>query len=504
MAESEALPDEGRGINWHKVSFKPYEFKDILVIDLIQGINEHARLYISGILNEVATTKTQDYVQTTTQYSPVSLTYTDQAGNEQCLFKGVVTNIKQRIVAGLIYLEIEALSYSYLLDVKKISRSFQREQEPYSYIFKRINSLAREYVPGLKDDVVRAEGNQDEQTTGRLIIQHQESDWSFLKRLASHFNIGLTPDITFDSPKVYFGLPPAQSSQGKAQEGPEFVAAAYQIKRDTAAYAVASSNCRKNSGITVSENDFTYIEAESLDVLKLGQQVSFKERSWYIKKMNTHMSKGIVKNTYILTTEKGLMEDDVYNKNLAGISLYGIVKDIAKDQVKVHITEIDAEWDDGTTWWFPYTTIYSSPDGSGFYCMPEVGDNIRINFQNKEEIQSVAVSSVNMTPSQRGKREDPNTKILSTVYGKQVILTPGGIQIIANGNLLMTLTDEGGVSIKSDKSIKLEAEKEIEITSLTDKVIVVGSEEVNLSQGGSTISIMKDITVSGQKVKMQP
>lgn len=505
--ESEALPQDGRGINWHKINVSPYKFKNILALDITQSINEHAHLCISGILNEIAAAENQDYVQTTNQNSPISLTYLDQIGNEKCLFQGVVTNIKQRIVSGLTYLDIEALSFSYLLDVKKISRSFQRDGEPYSYIFERVNDLARQYVPGLKDDVVRAEGNQDQQTTEHLIIQYQETDWGFLKRLASHFNLGLTPDITFDSPKVYIGLPPSQSSDDnnqKQQIGPEFKASAYQLKRDTGAYSIASSNNRKNSGASFSENDFTYCQAESLDALELGKQVNFLNLSWYIRTMHTYMDKSTIKNTYVLATEKGLMQDDLYNANLTGISLNGEVKAISKDLVQVHITDIDAEWDSGATWYFPYTTIYSSPDGSGFYCMPEVGDNIRINFSNQKEEDAVAVSSVNMTPSQRGKRDDPNTKILSTVHGKQVILTPGGIQIIANDNLLMTLSDEGGVNITSDKTIKLEAKEDIEIISTTSKVIVIGKEEVNLSQGGGTVSIKEDITVTGQKVKMQP
>jgi uncharacterized protein (DUF2345 family) len=76
--------------------------------------------------------------------------------------------------------------------------------------------------------------------------------------------------------------------------------------------------------------------------------------------------------------------------------------------------------------------------------------------------------------------------------------------VIANGNLLMTLTDEGGVSIKSDKKITLEAEEDIEITSKTSKVLVTGQNEISLSQGSSEINIQNDIHIKGNKVKIQP
>ena len=515
----EALASAGKAISWHSVHFSPYEFKDILTLKITQEINEHAKLYISGTLPDIVTEQKQDYVQTTTENTSVTLQYIDGKGTEKILFKGFVTNISQRTVAGLRHLDIEASSFSYQLDVIKHNRSFQREGEPYSYIFERVNSLAREYVPNLKDDVVTAEDNLDEASTECLVIQYQESDWEFLKRLASHFNLGLTPDITFDSPKVYFGLPPQprqeddqdqsdntgekNGNQKQESTGPELNVSDYKIHRNTKAYAVASKNNRKNSGVAFSENDFTYCEAKSLDLLQLGQMVTFLGLTWYIRSIQTIMEKGAVTNTYILATKQGLMQDDLYNTKLAGISLHGVVKEVSKDQVKVHITEIDEEWDDGGTWFFPYTTVYSSPDGSGWYCMPEIGDNVRVYFPGNKEEQAVAASSVNLTLSKRGKRDDPDTKILSTVYGKQVILNPGGIEIIANDNLLMTLTDDGGVTIKSDKKITLEAEEDIEITSKTSKITISGMEEISIQQGAGEINLKGDINLRGAKVNVQ-
>lgn len=503
--EQQSLPNEGKAINWNKLIFNNYEFQDILEVKITQGINQHARLFISGILTDAEEKQCASYVQSADQNTPVALKYMDSTGEEQILFQGIVTDIKQTMRAGLKHLTMEAVSYSYLLDVKKISRSFQREGEKYSYIFQEINALAREYVPNLKDDVVKAEGNQEDGIIECLVVQYHETDWEFMKRLASHFNIGLVPDLKMDSPKVYFGLPPEpRGKDGAEQPVPEFNVSAYEIKRNTAAFATASSNTRHNSGVHLSENDFTYCEAQSIDVLQLGQKVNFLEIPWYVKNSQLLMEKGAVNNTYILATAQGLMQDDRYNTKLPGRSLHGIVKTVTKDQVQVHIIDIDTKWDEGATWFFPFTTIYSSPDGSGLYMMPEVGDNVRIYFPSNKEEESVAVSSINLTPSKRGKREDTDSKILSTVYGKQIILTPGGISIISNDNLLMTLTDKGGVNIKSDKKIKFEAKDEIEIKSTASKVVVSGKDEISLKQGGSEINMKDNITITGNKVKIQP
>lgn len=511
-------PDAGKAITWEKLYFAPYHFKDILELDITQGINEHACLHIRGTLTDPPDGQSQDYVQMTEQNTPVTLHYTDSTGAIRCLFQGVVISVRQQTIAGLKYLDIEACSFSYLLDIKKHSRSFQREQEPYSYVFERVNDLARQYIPDLTGDVLAAQDKEASQTTEKLIIQYQETDWTFLKRMASHFNIGLTPDVTFDSAKIYFGLPPKpqEDNQGESQQdgeaeggkqaeqkGPELNVSAYKIRRQTADYSVATNNNRKNSALTFSENDFTYCEAQSLDILQLGQQVTFLNLTWYIRAIHTIMVKGAINSIYTLTTQQGLMQDDLLNTKLAGISLRGIVKEVVKDEVRVHIHAIDQEWDDGGTWFFPYTTIYSSPDGSGWYCMPEIGDNVRIYFPNNKEAESVAASSVNFASYKRGRRDDPDSKIISTVYGKQIIITPGGIQIIANGNLLMTLSDDGGLTINSDKKIILNADDDIIIASQS-RVEVRGKAEVSLSQGGGSINITDNINIGGNQVKIQP
>jgi hypothetical protein len=500
--------DAGKAITWLKLHFDPYKFKEILELDITQAINEHACLYIRGTLTDTPDGKSQDYVQMTEQNTPIALHYTDASGALQCLFQGVVTSVKQQTIAQLDYLDIEARSFSYLLDIKKLSRSFQRHQEPYSYVFERINQSAREYIPNLSGDALAAQDTESSQTTEKLIIQYKETDWEFLKRMASHFNIGLAPDVTFDSAKIYFGPPPQkqeESSQDDKQEskGPEMVVSTYKIRRNTGEYAIDSDNSRKNSGLAFSENDFTYCEAQSLDILQLGQSVNFLNLTWYIKAIHTIMVKGAINSIYTLTTQQGLMQNDSYNNKLPGVSLQGLVKEVVKDQVRVHITDIDEEWDDSATWFFPYTTIYSSPDGSGWYCMPEVEDNVRVYFRNNKEDEAAAASSVNTTPSKRGSRCDPDSKIISTVHGKQVLITPGGIQIIANGGLLMTLSDDGGLTINSDKKIMLSADDDISISSQS-RVEVKGKNQISLSQGGGNIEIQDNISVSGHEVKIQP
>ena len=43
--------------------------------------------------------------------------------------------------------------------------------------------------------------------------------------------------------------------------------------------------------------------------------------------------------------------------------------------------------------WFPYATVYSSGDGTGWYCMPEIGDKIRLYFPTEKEQDAYVISA---------------------------------------------------------------------------------------------------------------
>ena len=69
----------------------------------------------------------------------------------------------------------------------------------------------------------------------KFILQYRETDWQFLKRLASHFNTGLIPDDKFAKPKFYFGVP-KKASKGKLKNFN------YRVKKHLGDYRFSSEN----------------------------------------------------------------------------------------------------------------------------------------------------------------------------------------------------------------------------------------------------------------------
>lgn len=136
--------------------------------------------------------------------------------------------------------------------------------------------------------------------------------------------------------------------------------------------------------------------------------------------------------------------------------------------------------------------------------MPEIEDVIRLYFPDNEEKHSYVVSSSHYSypDADQSKRSDPAVKSISTKYGKEIVMSPGSVEIIGNGNLLMRLTDDGGIEVNSDKSIVLDAGGDINISG-GGKVTITGDAGISLTQAGANMTIQDDVTMSGGKVNIQ-
>ena len=134
--------------------------------------------------------------------------------------------------------------------------------------------------------------------------------------------------------------------------------------------------------------------------------------------------------------------------------------------------------------------------------MPEVGDNIRLYFPDNDEKNGYVISSVNVQSKDSNKRSDPSVKSIGTKYGKEVVMKEGAVEIVGNGDLLMRLTDDGGIEIKSNKKIVLDAKEEIEINGGTS-IMIIGEESVDLKQGNAELKIQDDVTLTGGKVNIE-
>lgn len=459
------------------IGMKDSPFDKITDLRVIKQVNEHGKLSISGIVPEK---KMDQYIEQIDENETIEI-YLTRDGGQLPLFYGIVTNVTVAAVRNVRTMTIEASSMTFLMDVKKDSRSFQNSQQRYSDVIAKVT----ESFPGAAviDHVSKGA------SIGGLIVQYQETAWTFIKRLASHFHMPLIPVTNLPGVKYYAGLPDAgQPIQLKEHN--------YTIKNNMKEYIQIREN---NRGLNTDSSSFSF-EVVSNKILELGCPVIFRGVECYVYHTEIGLEKGVLLNKYELRSRGGFHCNKLYNPLLVGSSLFGKITAVAKDKVKLHLN-IDRDQHAAQTW-FPYSTVYSSPDGSGWYCMPEIGDEVRLYFPDEEEKNAFAASSVDLDSSDSTKRSDPAVKSISTKYGKQIVFQPGAVEIIGNGQTLLRLTDDGGIEVKSNKKITISAQEDIEITGGA-KVLIQGEEGVDIKQAGTMLTIQEDVALTGAKVNIQ-
>lgn len=450
-----------------KFSVTPFPFIDILDLTIQREVNQH---FVASITGHIPQTDNDEIVWRCGKEEAVCIKGIDENGKEKTFFKGIVRDISCKNTGGLRTLTVEAVSRSWLLDTEEHTRTFQYEEQTYEEVcdfIKENYHAAFVYTRGI------------DEKTGELIVQYEETDWDFLKRIASQLHTVIVADVENDNIALCFGVPQKTVSYQAAPS-------AYAFKKDLPHY----TDMMKNHVENYTEQDATSCILEEREYWELCAPVSLFGQPLYVYKAVSHYDGKELVHTYELRTHNGFKTKRQNNHKLPGCSLKGKVIDVANNFVKVHCA-VDAAQATATAKWFEYSTVYSHPNGTGWYCMPEIGDAVRISFPNEWERTGYAVSAVHLDQPNR-RRIDPNIKTLCTIHDKEIEFTPKTIRLTNNRGLTVLLDDDLGISLFSSKDIQMHSMKDIRITGMKT-VEIQGMEGVDIKQHRNRISIAGDI-----------
>ena len=173
--------------------------------------------------------------------------------------------------------DVQAVSGTILLDQKKCNRVFQKKAQTYMGIANTVTADTEHsacILPG------------SDMQTGGTLIQYQETDWNFLKRMASQLGLPLVPDISYYYPRFCLGLP-----EGEKRELGEILSC--DMCFDGRYYAV-SGKC------LVDREDFICYDVVTRTSLSLGDRVTYEGRELLVSRKKTELAGGEVIFTYRL------------------------------------------------------------------------------------------------------------------------------------------------------------------------------------------------------------
>ncbi|BCJ93060.1 hypothetical protein acsn021_06290 [Anaerocolumna cellulosilytica] len=396
------------------------------------------------------------------------------------LFRGYSENIKYIVNNGLHKAQIHLISYSARFDCKLSSRSFQ----DVSGSLQKIASLvAGEYAGA--SVVFREQGSK---AIGYPIFQYDETDWEFLKRIASRCHLVLIADSGSSNPSVYIG-----TDTGSAYD---LQCAAYEYSVADAFYKMGrvSSN--------YSQEQFKCHKIRYYKNLPLGKLVRIKEGTYYIIEKHASMNHSEVVFEYTLGSKSMLSTDVVYNQNLCGLQLQGTVTAVMEDKVKVKLDMDKKEAGAYAFDWYPEVSNI-------MYCMPEIGERVNLYLYDGKGGGAAVVNCLRSNGSTCANTSNPAHKIFEYKNKSYKMLPENMTFEIADVNgsqQLLALKDMEGIVEDILKTSKLSAKKKINLNTPNGKINIQAPSQIEIRQSdstGATLSINQTIECDGKTVDVQ-
>lgn len=343
------------------------------------------------------------------------------------IFSGLVERVKLVRRDNIDYVEVEVVSGTILMDREKKKRSFQDVNKTYEDIVKEVVS---EYKDGATICTVGLE-----EKIGIPLIQYNETDWEFLKRISSHFESVIVPEVTQSMPRVWFGFPNTINT----------------VEVDKEEYSYGQSEDYFKMGGIFSDyepEDFRYVEVKGYDTFELGDFTVFDGQGYVLYERKGKMDRGELIFTYRFGAEGHRHEPRYYNEQISGMSLLGEVSKTDKETVGVKLDIDNGKGGEYLYDWRPET-------GNMMYCMPQVGTKVSLYFPGVDEREAIVVNCFRTNGDSCEKMKDPSKRAFATEHNKELTLYPKEMGISSGSGSSILISDEKGIDFNSKKSIRI-------------------------------------------------
>ncbi|BCZ47455.1 hypothetical protein psyc5s11_35220 [Clostridium gelidum] len=295
---------------------------------------------------------------------------------------------------------------------------------------------------------------------GVPLFQYKETDYEFLKRVASLLRLEVICDIINLNNLFYYGRP-----DGKKYTLEDEVN--YKACKDLERY-----NKAQVFGIDFHDTDFFYYEVENLKKMDIGDKIYFKQKDLYVNQYEAKLHQGELIYKYRFCRERGIWQDKIYNQKIKGVSIEGKVLETAGEKLKIHLN-IDESQDPSKAAWF----YYAPPTGNILYSMPLVNESAMLYFQDIIEAAPIATNCVRKNGDTCAELSDTANRYFATESGNYLDMLPGAINFHRSG-FNVNLNDQSGITFNSSGNLSIGASGSVSLSagsvaiSATSKLLV--------------------------------
>lgn len=387
---------------------------------------------------------------------------------EKLIFNGKINQVTYEQQQGVITACIGAISYSIELDKEKKLRSFQQIGMSFKGLLELITkktSTSFEWRVG-KD-----------RSLEKPFVQC-ETNFEFIKRLASYFERPIHVNLLTGRADFYFGV-----RSGVSRELDEATVLKQGISEDY---------YEKGGYQNKIPREFYYsLQVKNREPWQIGDFTrGYRNRQITVIRTQASFEKGELTFMHTLGAEGYLYQRRMTANQLVGLNLEGVIRETEKESVRIQL-DIDQEDQAHYDWpWLPEV-------GNFAYVMPEVGSRTVLTFPTNLEEDAYG-SRLLRADSNHGIYEPIENKQFVTAADKMMGLFPEQLILAGkNQKVSMTLADEEGIRLNSQGEIRMRASEEMTLRG--KKVKVVAPNQVLLQTSQSNIDIATNFNFFGPK-----
>lgn len=338
----------------------------------------------------------------------------------------------------------ESYEDSYNVMIKLISSSCKVDHKKYYRSYQDVQKNHKDIILQVANDLTSANVQCDfhkDKPIGMPLIQYYETNWEFMKRVASECNEAILVDERSEILRIVIG------AKKKASKGT--------IKSSRYSMGVSDSYFKKKAfANNVDKFNFSYVEVETKDIYSVGDTVTFDGHTYLICEKRSRLDGTELLFKYILASEEYLYQKEYNNLLLAGCTILGTVEKTSNETLELNL-ELQDENNNSTK--YPYEWVPET--GNLMYCMPKVGTKVSLYFASASEKSAKAINCIRTNASSSGdgiyKKEE---KTFATEHDNGMVLAPDFLLIATQEvnektNQLMMVDDEGALAVTKNKIV---------------------------------------------------
>lgn len=436
----------------------PFSLTSVTKLTISHFLNDHSKAWIEGAISD----KDVDICSNFNSKEAVTIRYEDE-GTSQVLFSGIPCFVEVKH-EGECSVRLELSSRTILLDQEKRRRSFQRKNKTYQAIFKEV---IKENGGDMIGDLLSSGCYE------APLMQYDETDWEFIKRVSSYIGVPVYPGDTGINPQVYVGLKN------------NYISLDHNLKNKITKRVREFREFKKESSM---ESDFLSFYINGGWECCLGDKVSCEGRDFCVAGIEDIFDKGLLSRRCLLKVIEGVYTIKKYNNQIKGVSLFGTITAVKSDRVRVRLY-MDQVSPGEKLHWYPWHR-------NDWFCMPEKGGKASLYIPESDESQAYVIGLKQDSGKKKINKENPETKHFITKRGKGMEFTPHALSFRAAGNKInIQLSDRAGVNIRSSRGIKIEAGQSLMLTA--NRVNVKSKERIVFATDSASIIVDDPLQIKG-------